>query len=36
MRVANLGVGTRPIGQKELTVENLAAAISITVKERQF
>ena len=35
-RVADLGVGTEPIAQKELTVEKLSAAINTVVNNKQM
>ncbi|MEM7593016.1 MAG: glycosyltransferase [Cyanobacteria bacterium P01_A01_bin.83] len=35
-RIADLGVGAEPIEQKELTVENLSAAINTVVNDRQM
>ena len=35
-RIADLGVGTKPIEQKELTVEKLSAAINTVVSDRQI
>ena len=35
-RIADLGVGTKPIEQKELTVDKLSAAINTVVHDRQI
>ena len=35
-RIAELGVGTEPIEQKELTVEKLSAAINTVINDRSL
>jgi sterol 3beta-glucosyltransferase len=35
-RVEELGVGTKPIEQKELTIENLSAAIDTVINDLQI